>query len=412
VIVVEAHEMNIARNVILLTLMFKSVSEKEGIESALWNIFYHLYIPEDSLALLQNQASLLLTASESMEAWRTSDFNYISFTDRHTLNTVRVFWGKYLKTKDYSKKELKVFSNRVRTQLKATYSERIGDGAIIRGLRSAGPLYLSAADALSEAFVKYWATGVTGGNKEDLQALGDGIANPMFVFSSAGESAIHYATDPLETFHLASAFKYSEKKSQDLVSKISKAVVAAKAQFNEWCTIFTQHVERGSVKIRFACADVTAFCYALQGRDMSSNNIFSHIYGKSWSSKQLLLEDALSKTPSQFNVIDTSNVADHIGMLNLLTAVVRLLERSPTSVLYTESLLVAAEDSKSTLSALMGADVTTLCLIYGIAPVGQIAALSTYSNGNEKVTDIMIGKEKPKGGKRQHHMRVRKLGTH
>lgn len=62
-------------------------------------------------------------------------------------------------------------------------------------------------------------------------------------------------------------------------------------------------------------------------------------YRDSYHSKQLVLdnEDYLESggAPTSFTVIDTSNLIDYIGALNLLVASIPLLENNYVSSLYT-----------------------------------------------------------------------------
>ncbi len=68
-----------------------------------------------------------------------------------------------------------------------------------------------------------------------------------------------------------------------------------------------------------------------------------------------------------YDVIDTSNVMDHVGLLNLLCAVVPLLSGRRNSVLYTESRLQGAEVSGKLLETLLHSNVTMSSLLFGIA---------------------------------------------
>lgn len=59
---------------------------------------------------------------------------------------------------------------------------------------------------------QYSKTGVVGGNREDILALGSSRkrrVNPMLAISSAsnGDFALHYGSDPLLGFHVAEAFE-------------------------------------------------------------------------------------------------------------------------------------------------------------------------------------------------------------
>jgi hypothetical protein len=59
------------------------------------------------------------------------------------------------------------------------------------------------------------------------------------------------------------------------------------------------------------------------------------------------------KAPLLFNVIDTSNLTDYVGAINLLVATAPLLQRSPSATLYTESLVKQAKDHKAFIDGLL-----------------------------------------------------------
>jgi hypothetical protein len=71
-----------------------------------------------------------------------------------------------------------------------------------------------------------------------------------------------------------------------------------------------------------------------------------------------------------YDVIDTSNVMDHVGLLNLLIAVVSLMSGRRDSVLYTESFLEGAKQPEKLLETLLHSNVTVSSLLSGVAPVG------------------------------------------
>ncbi|KAJ6126295.1 hypothetical protein N7471_010788 [Penicillium samsonianum] len=96
----------------------------------------------------------------------------------------------------------------IQKTLKRTHEE---DVIFLQGVRSATVHWVRALPVLSSCFRKFWETGVVAGNATDLHDLGEGgygRVNPLFAISSAptGKFAVHYGSDPLLAFHLASAF--------------------------------------------------------------------------------------------------------------------------------------------------------------------------------------------------------------
>lgn len=158
--------------------------------NAIWNIFYHLYIPERDLRLLQEHAQTISDLSLSKDAWASSKYDkFIQFLSESTLASTRHYWLEYARCKDLTSTENIGFEQRARDAINSTrrqYHE--GRGPIIHGIRSAGAHLGNALKTKTLAFEAFWKTGVAGGNEQDKQSLGNqgkGQVNPMFAVSSA-----------------------------------------------------------------------------------------------------------------------------------------------------------------------------------------------------------------------------------
>ena len=97
----------LARNVVLLTLAAERCTCQESISknsSAIWNLFYHLYIPESSLVILRAHAGHLLEVSETFEQWLRCPYShFIGFLNKETLQALRRYWELYASNKDQKK---------------------------------------------------------------------------------------------------------------------------------------------------------------------------------------------------------------------------------------------------------------------------------------------------------------------
>lgn len=98
------------------------------------------------------------------------------------------------------------------------------------------------------------------------------------------------------------------------------------------------------MKLRFCVADALCFGYTLQDRHATGSARTAFCYRArhvSMDPLELVEDDyaAEGNAPVSFNVIDTSNLLDHVGGLNLLVAASPLLNGDPSSTLYTESLI-------------------------------------------------------------------------
>ncbi|KAK5017119.1 hypothetical protein LTR16_002140 [Cryomyces antarcticus] len=350
-----------SRNIILLTmiadqrLVGQSDKEKDGTSSTLWNIFYHVFIPESDLAVLQKQSDKLLKLTTSADVWSSSPYgSWTCFLDEHTRFAVRKIWSQYAETVNFTKLERNNLERRGREGFAKIYKTKVQGMTTMHGARSAGAHALAAIETTSEAFRQYWKTGVVGGNREDLLALGKGgtgRVNPMFAISSASnrDFALHYGSDPLLSFHLAPAF-------HEASTNVDKVVALAKSEFQKWCASFSRFLEQTHIRLIMYCGEAVRLCYELQAHigGIHAPPPLTRLYKSVWSSTPLQIDTTDStRRIGLFDVIDTSNVVDHVGILNVLPAVAPLLSRRPSSVLFTESLLAAADDPVSSLSNML-----------------------------------------------------------
>ncbi|KAJ7695068.1 hypothetical protein B0H17DRAFT_1056261 [Mycena rosella] len=369
----------IARNVLLLTLIY------DGHESnRIWDIFYHIKIDQAAFALLISQSKKLLDASRDLDTWKSSRYSgFLQFRSRYTLSRVRHYLELYVQTESYSRaKHEQLFSPFTHEfALRRSRDDIIPDLA-----RSAGPFLMEALQILSNHNAHYWRTGTVSRSAADITAAT--FVNPTFVYSESfvpslvGDScSLHYATYPLQSFHLASAFLAPSPPQKQLVS-------CARSQFRDWCSTFRVTVSsttRGQITIRMLAGDALAFCRTLfQSRNPSSNS--DRVYVSAWNAAELLLDGDISSAPTgNFDIIDTSNLPDHVGLLNVLIATVPLLAHSSTSVLYTEVALKKgpAGEKASNFEELLCTDIPTIAVLLGIAPAGSISQYSSVSQVHE-----------------------------
>ena len=85
-----------------------------------------------------------------------------------------------------------------------------------------------------------------------------------------------------------------------------------------------------------------------------------------------------------FNVIDTSNLTDHLGLINILVFTVPLLQQSSASTIYTNTLL-NADTSDIGLASKAYADIPTLALFLGVAPSPNLSLFTSHSDNHSIV---------------------------
>ena len=378
----------LARNIFLLSYIVKhqerleqaAASDDELLDN-LWSIYYHFFLTGDALDLLQRHALELASASVSLEDWNSSLYgDTFGFISKTTLVEVSSFWRNYVDTSGsfgagQNEKDARKTISDINTK-------HVRDTISITGFCSAGIHGMKSIRVFSECFQAYWATGVIAGNHKDREALGaarGGTVHPLLAFSSSPFDGfcVHYGSDPLLGFHLAPVFDTDDFNRETLAE-------LAKAQFRSWSRAFARYVKANAIKIEVHHGDAVNLCYKLQKNPSLASTTSTYV--RPWSAKPLVLDFTACEEAGpchSYDVIDMSNLLDHVGLLNLLPAAVPLLLMSPQSVMYTESLLVAAEDPSQSLQALLRSDITTLSLMLGVAPVGHLVGVTDYASGLE-----------------------------
>ena len=391
-------EFPLARNLILFTYLLDNIPKPISAKSdghvdkrlnILWNIFYHIYLPDNDVTVLTDHVSKLIGISETLAIWSTSQYgNVVNFTSQTSLADVRSFWQQYAKTKAYNHDELISFEASARSTL-TTIEQRLSDPMAGNplGYRSTGAHSYYSAEAMLAANRAYWKTGVVAGNSRDMMALKSASGsrlNPTMVISSApsGAFSVDDEPDPLHNFHLAEVFDTDMTSGQ----RKERLAAVAKAQFRVWCHSFAKHIHRDNVNILVHSGDAVNFCYELQDHHPSGTCLpkFTHFYTRPWSAESLsLVAPEFQSISESFDVIHASNLVDSVGLLNILPATIPLLRLSPFSTLYTECQLLAAEDPVDTLNALLFTDATTFTLLLGLAPAAHLTGFGTDSVGIE-----------------------------
>ena len=397
----------LVRNVFLFSFLVDLPNDKSPQSKIrlLWEMYYHFFLTSKALATLREHITKLLALSGSIVAWNGSRYGLaLKFFNEDTFSELGHYWRLY---RDASEdKGLLKAQMRVEIQEIFTQHAAMKDGTFLHGSRAAGINAILSSGTMSDAYRNYWKTGVVAGNQADVSALerdAGGHANPLLALSSAalGTFAVHYGTDPLLGFHLAEVFD-KERSDGEMLNSLADC---AKAQFKAWCLCYLQTVETGRVELFFHNGEAVALCYELQTRLCGSAGVskVAFTYNRPWSSSLLVLEQELvAKACRPVDIIDSSNISDHVGVLNLLPAVIPLLEKNSYGVLYTETLLRAADDMTKHLDELLRIDVISFGFLAGLCPTSYLLGLSTAHFGME-----VILRQSQRDEGRQSQVRVR-----
>ncbi|KAL7781403.1 hypothetical protein V8C43DRAFT_298404 [Trichoderma afarasin] len=389
----------IARNLVLLTMI---LADGEVISNeVLWDIYYHMYLDEQTLELLARHVKSIIPMLESLDSFTTGPFeSVIKFCDEDTLRDVRDALQRILDaagSDDRSKQATKLS-----TSLALSKGVVKEGSMILTGMRSAAPLALTSKFALPENFQHYWKTGVA-----MIQGKTARIPNPMLVGLLSDWELFHYGNDPLLSFHLATAFTDLPTNSPlkpDVDDEKHKIAAAARVQFFAWVQAYRNL--KDSVCVRLVISDAFAFSHTLQYCD-AAGEVSANWYRRLWDSKVLRLDKASygcgGSAPIKFDAIDTSNLSDHFEVLNILVSTAPLLKATPWTTLFTEQLLDNRRSGEQSLDQMLHGPSSTVSLLLGLTPLH----VWTNAKAESHVDEIFISAMGKAGGTTQTQFHVR-----
>ncbi|KAK0190368.1 hypothetical protein F5146DRAFT_929606 [Armillaria mellea] len=367
------------RNVLLLTLL--ADDEAGRFTSNIWEIFYHFYLDKASLDLLSDQCQKLSDLAKSSEVWNQSKYGaFLRFCTHATLLELRGYWERYLRT-DVSGQG----KRRLQTQFQGGMNKaaaKASEGSMVyNACRSAVPLWQEIGKVASDHFKSYWKSGVTC-TLPVASPPPSTYVNPTFVHSSKGHIFnVHYGTDPIVSFHLAATTPgVSGDHNRTLTART--VVAGVKLQFEQWSNAFRRSLAQSSLTVRFFTGDAVHFCHALR-RFSRTGHRATEIHISAWRGEKITFDEAdyditaSTAAPIAFNLIDTSNLTDHVGLLNVLSATIPLLRHDQLSMLQTESLTPLDEDPQNDFQECLCMPPSTFALLTGVIPVGYLSRFSS-----------------------------------
>ncbi|KAK4983489.1 hypothetical protein LTR50_007194 [Elasticomyces elasticus] len=405
------------RNILLLTLL---IDDADGVNNvSIWNIYYHLFLDSKSMELLQTQSRKLHSLAASIQSWQSSAYGRVfRFSDHETLKMLRSVWHSYC-VSDLTKDEKAKHDRYIKLGIqKAKDMKRyfIDAGPVFTGIRSAAPISVRAVEDLPRSHQYFWDHGIT---DEGLSGTAEAKhCNPMFASLATSSSTLHYGTDPLLGFHLATAYAPLAAESplrprRLSTSRSQRLVEAARIQFQAWATSFRTHAVK-NLTLRFFVGDALAYCHTLQHMKAANGGVSAHWYRGPYTLQPLALDGDDYKMeceiPLSFDTIDTSNLVDHLGALNVLTAASPLLKNMASATLYTELLVKREKSRKELIDRLLCGHFPTISIMLGLIPVEYWTGATAISSVDEGIWDHAAGtigdvgnKDSPKG---QMHSRL------
>ncbi|KAI0051379.1 hypothetical protein FA95DRAFT_1485634 [Auriscalpium vulgare] len=387
----------LARNAVLLTM----IVDGEIPHNAMWNIFYDLMIKKEVVHSLVAHCQKLVKLSADVMTWNNAYGTWLKMCTVGTLQELRRHWILYVGFPDLSQARKKQVNESFSQGMREIRSKWQNIASIAR---SAGIFAHEAIKATSEHFSHLWRTGVH--STEPKDTIGATLLNQTFVYSLMGEQFnVHYGVDGLASFHLAPAFVTFKPSGPPKKITPQSLIDCAQGQFKDWCQSFRAAIctEPSNVAVRLFAGDALHLCRALH-MHLSDRSISTGVYASPWSAVRLNLDGGEydvnnHHAPTTFDVIDTSNLSDHLGLLNVLIATRPLLSHAPYSSINTEALLAVGSDPTSGFMGEVGGDLTSISIVLDLTPSTFVARSTTYSNRHEVVLHRLM--DSP-----QYHERV------
>ncbi|KAK3989369.1 hypothetical protein QBC44DRAFT_267148 [Cladorrhinum sp. PSN332] len=389
----------IARNVLLLTLI---LDDKDGLKSEdNWDIYYHLQLSSSCIGPLREQAIKLRDLSTSLNVWRNSKYGKLMrFCDEGTVSRVNKMWAFYAASAHDNLADCRDLRAKLSKVQAARAHKNGGSVVVMNSIRSASPVSVLAMHDHPDHDLhnNFWNHGSTYISDNDIQLAR--YPNPM-VLTPDPAVIIQYGSDPFPGFHLSTAYAPLQAKSplaHDFrrVSRYGRAAAAARAEFSAWSDSFRQHA-RNNITLRFCVADALAFSHTLRAHQEGGGE-FS-LYRKrngTFDVLTLAKDDYCSggAAPTSFDVIDTSNLVDHVGALNLLVATSPLLVKDNGSSLFTEVLVNQGSPDKHFMSNLICGHLPSIALLLGLSPVEYWTNTSTTTQCDQLMMDQIANRIK------------------
>ncbi|KAK6537031.1 hypothetical protein TWF281_001234 [Arthrobotrys megalospora] len=388
----------IARNILLMAMVLKNEES-----SVMWSIYYDIFMSEGCSKALKRHLEELILASGDTDSWSKSEIGQVlKMGSRYTLATVRRLWNLWAKDLGDKTKEgqLRKYYEK---ELEGLVKDRHSKGAVVSLARSAGPLTLEVLSPSIKHFEHYWKHGTT-----DDTPKKPPVPNPTFGLSNYGQTfSVHYGTNPLAGFHLSTAVVPFESIDSSChfrpmadSSDFTPLITCAKEEFSLWCRHFRRARDDNAWIVCFFVDEALELCGSLSQAmsDMDATGI------KEINEANAVSKGYLYNHPTQFNVIDISNLIDHVGTYNILLSALSLLRKNHISYLNTETLLdheFDPEHGTEGLYNVFGVDPASLFTLLGITPVDFICGQTSISQVSEHMLEGLT-----KGAGAQRHSRL------
>lgn len=343
-----------------------------NIEDKIFRIYYDIMLDEDTLSMVRWHATRLCYFAESLEKWGSSSYGrYIRFMDSNTLDKCRQMWDIY-STGPATGNEFLDLQSSLRHNI-ATAQElqslHMQDGKSYCGMKAFAPMAEYAPEPTALRYTYYWHRGITRISDPPAMTCPKGECvhmNPMFA-TQRPSLMMHHGTEPYRSMHMSTVFAPLTEDSPlkpAMYDDIDLLYDVAVSQFKEYAEAFREKIR--NITIRVVNAEAAALCHSLHCRVSFGNGHNSGWYRNTWGFEPLILDNVRYTDPMSFDVIDTSNLADHVGCLNLLSAASPLLKESHTSTLRVETSIIRDGQGPESGIDILSGDFAAISSIFGL----------------------------------------------
>lgn len=351
----------------------------------------------------KRHASKLLTLSDDLAIWNAGTYGAkVTFCDEESLALVRKIWKSFSDSNVLFRENTSSY-DAYATQFRhyhTTTGATVGTGRIPAEAFSASPLALPSIKEGSQTYKGYW--------KYITNSTPSTRPNPFYATLLSTNPGIARQVNPLLGFPLANAFArlapISPLKFDRDSDDAPQEVKAVKSQCQDWCTAF-QEISQDHMTIRFAIVCSRSFCQTLQYSSATGATSAHHLRRQFCDSVYELDSTAYGSdgaAPRIFDVIDTSNSADRVGILNILVSSSSLLKDTASSTLYSDVSRQQHETYKDMFDTLLVGHTPTVSLLLGLTPVEYW----TNSTPLSYVDDLMLTGSLPIPDGSQGHARL------
>lgn len=274
-----------------------------------------------------------------------------------------------------------------------------------------------------KTFTRFWTTGSV---DPSFSAVTSPHPNPLFYYTHNNDFFnLHYGSNPTDGFHLALGYLDLDAKKSPGFPDIKRKnadpdVEASQFEFGKWAKSFHRFFQESikespttKISIYSCYADALDFCVALGS--LKTRDITRIDFGCAGFSARpfIFTKDYLKRrdtrvAPILFDVIETSNLSDHCGLLNIVSCTSCLLKPSISSVLSTDSLVSKSDsregfDSMKVLEELTSVDPQILFSVLGISVTAKLYPWNTTNTKTDEVLSSVMGS---KGGIVQRNMNM------